>query len=225
MAGRTYRELMDAATLNFPFFSGIWQNQGTAAMTMVVAGTPYFARDGQTVGMRQIGVSGITSNAVIANPFDVTGVFSVEIVVKLMLLGQYIIYQIQGGGLGGGWAVYFNGLIAPGTITLLTYTAAGGGARYVTATLPQPVGKLNHIVATIDCVGLTGQIWVDNVPLASAFTNTNPPVIGTSALFLGTAAASNMLTERLRGWAGALDAAEVAALYNAYSTLTVPSRL
>ena len=222
---RTYRELCDQAVLNFPFFSGIWQNQGTAAMTMVVAGTPYFARDGQTVGIRQIGVSGVTSNAVIANPVDVTGVFSVELVVKFALLGQYIIYQIQGGGLGGGWAVYFNGLIAPGTITLLTYTAAGGGARYVTTTLPQPVWKLNHIVMRIDCVGLTGQIWVDNVPLASSFTNTAPPVAGTSALFVGTAAASNMLTERICAWQGALDANEVATLYNAYSTLTVPSKV
>jgi hypothetical protein len=214
---------MSAATLNFPFYQGVWQNQGTAAMTMVVGGTPYFTKEGKTVGLRQSGASGVQSNAVIACPIDVTASFTVETTVKLIGgIFQYIMYQVQGGGLGGGWDLYFNGV---STLGLATTTAAAGLARYATATLPQPIGVCSHIVATLDCVGLTGQIWVDNVPLTTAFVNTAPPVTGTSVLYLGSASPSNMLTERFRAWNGSLDTNERQTLYNAYNTLTVNARV
>lgn len=214
---------MDAATLNFPFYQGVWQNQGTAAMTMVVGGTPYFTKEGKTVGLRQIGASGITSSAIVACPVDITTSFTVEMVVRFQrAISQYVLYQVQGGGLGGGWAVYFNG---GANVQVYTFTAAAGLARYIGATLTYPVGALTHMVLYLDCAGLTGQIWADNVPLTTTFINTNPPVTGTASMYLGTATPSDQLTERFRVWNGSLDASERQTLYNAYSTLTVPSKV
>jgi len=214
---------MSAATLNFPFYQGVWQNQGTAAMTMVVGGTPYFAKEGKTVGLRQIGASGITSTGAVPDGVDVTASFTVEATVKFMRgMGQYVSYHVQGGGLGGGWSLYYNGAA---TIILQTFTAAAGAARSMTAVLPLPIGTLNHIIGYLDCAGLAGQFWANNVALTTVFTNTNPPVAGSSALYIGTAAASDELTERFRAWNGSLDANERQTLYDAYNTLTVNARV
>jgi len=222
---RTYQELIDACTINYELFRGDISNRGTTNMgASIVAGAPQFQRRGNSVNLvttsRTVaqGFSGALSTRIV----DVTTQFVVEFAVTFGVLSSYVLYQVQGGGLGGGVSVYFNG---GANIYLFTFTAAAGNARLVNCVVPNPLAFTHHYVMWLDPVGLTGQIWVDNIPVVTTFTNTNPPVNGVSGLYVMSATAAIQSLNHVRAWQGALDAAEVATLYNAYSTLTVPSKV
>jgi hypothetical protein len=219
---RTYQELLDAALVNLEFFSESIQNKGLAAMgTLVVDGTPRYAPDNRRVWLRQYGTNGCHASNILC-PMDITAAFSVELVHRVDGLATgYPVYHVQGGGLGGGWTVYFNGA----SLSLITYTAAAGGARSVTATAPNPVGFPHHVVFYLDPVGLSGSAWVDDVDVGATFTNTAPPVMGTSSCYFGSATAGNQSTALVRVWQGALDQTERTALYQNYYNYVRPSKV
>jgi hypothetical protein len=220
---RTYQELLDVSLVNLEFFSESIQNKGLAAMgTLVVDGTPRYAPDNKRVWLRQYGLSGCHASNILC-PMDITAPFSVELVYRADgLVTGYVVYHVQGGGAGGGWSVYFNG---GASISLNTYTAAAGAARTVAATIPNPIGLPHHIIYYLDPVGLSGSAWVDDVDVGATFTNTNPPVMGTSSCYFGSGTAGNQSTSLVRVWQGALDQAERTVLYQNYYNYIRPSRV
>jgi hypothetical protein len=221
---RTYQELIDACTINYELFRGDISNRGTANMgASIIQGSPRFARFGKTVGLTAVPgtTAGFTSSTG-TRIVDVTTQFVAEIAGTFGVLGQYVFYQVQGGGLGGGLVLYFNG---GANLYLYTFTAVAGVARSITCIIPNPIAFVHHYVLWFDPVGLTGQVWIDNQPVITTFTNTNPPVNGVSGLYIMAAALSSVSLHQVRTWQGALDAAEVATLYNAYSTLRVPRKV
>ena len=222
---RTYQELIDACTINYELFRGDISNRGTTNMgASIVAGSPQFQRRDKTVNLVTTSrtVSQGFSSALTTRIVDVTTQFVVEFAITFGALSQYVLYQVQGGGLGGGTSVYFDGV---STLYLFTFTAAVGNARFVNCVVPNPLAFTHHYVMWLDPVGLAGQIWIDNIPVTTTFTNTNPPVNGVSGLYVMARSPAIQSLNHVRVWQGAVDDAERRTLFDAYSTLTVPSRL
>jgi len=219
---RTYRELCDQAVVSFDLWTGSIQSTGTAAMTMAVSGTPRFGKIGnKQYLMTFTNADKIVSNAAIAPVVNSTTAFWIE---AWLCSGatDYFVYQVNAGGFGA----YYD--VGNRIFNLITFTAIGGAARTInTAVGSSPYSRNQyHAVGYIDPVGLTGQWWVDGVPYATTFTNTNPPVLGGNAVLnVGGNAGPGVNTAALRVWQGAPLADEVSLLYGNYQSLTVPSRL
>ncbi len=221
---RTYAELMSQAAVNLEFFRETIQSTGTAAMTMSVVGTPSFRRVGKTVGLSNRPPTGITSGAV-ASPIDITGTVTLETAfVQLGTLPPTLLAQ---NGATGGYT--FGSPNAADRVEFYTLNAGGAGARILwtspwsTSMHARPI----HVVMESLAGATSGLVWIDNIPAAvgtaGAGVSANPPASVITAL---DADARRIGTAVLvRAWQGALDAAEIASLYNVYSTLVVPSKV
>jgi len=224
---RTYKELCDQAVVNFEFWTGDIQNRGTAAMAMSVVGTPYFQRIGKMVGLTQKALAdGITSGNVAAI-LDVTGTFTLEMAVIGYVSGTDFILINVGAGSAGGFVCYRQGP-ANNRVTCELYTIAGASAR--TLVLPvdsSPLGFAIHTVLTSTTGGTAGAAWVDGLPVVVILGGAGVAANHAGARPVGAAGGNAGIQSSvlIRAWQGALDANEVATLYNAYSTLTVPSKV
>jgi len=222
---RSYRELCDRAVVNFEFWTGDIQNKGTAALgAMSVSGTPVMKKIGRTVGVtKTVAADGITSGAV-ASALDVTGTVTFEGVFRYDSFPPIILRQI---GATGGWG--FGSFTGTDRGEIYLLDAVGAGARLVmtaTSVIQKSSTMPPHLVMTSIAGGTSGSVWIDGVPSAPVYAlagvAANPPASVVTCLLVASQQGTVVLS---RAWQGALDAAEVATLYNAYSTLTVPSKV
>ena len=223
---RTYRELLDQAVIDFSLYTGDIQNRGTAAMTMITIGTPRFSRipGRQSVGLEQVALTdGIRSSAVIAPIVDVTGTITIEYAGYFKSPGVDQLF-FQSAATGG-----FNmNCPVANRIDLVFYSAAGGYtvAREIRGPAILTPANNYHLVVTSTTGGTAGQWYAFGAPAATTLIGAGVTASsGNALLYAGGNYQGLWYSEVVRAWQGALDASEVALLYNAYSTLTVPSKL
>ena len=130
---RTYRELMDATTVNLECFRETIQSTGSIAVTLAQAvGSGVFASTGKTVGFQQrAGSDSLRASANVAPAADCTTSFTFEwagIPTVCSATGSFYPY-IMGVGTGG---IQWRGDIAISYLNL--YDAAGALARQISNT-------------------------------------------------------------------------------------------
>jgi len=208
-----YRSLIARAAFDCSFYKGTIQDQSAAQRAMAFVGAPTFSRCNGLPCLKQNAAADGATSGNIAAVVDTTQPFWCEALIDPPSTGTcHLIYQVN----AGGFTFYWDASVP--RIFLMTRTAALGNARYGFATV---VKRPQHLVVSLDPVGLTSNGWVNGVPLGMTFTNTAPPVLcaATPVVVCG-AGGLNMRSLLARVWRGAPTNEECAALYGAAHVLT-----
>ncbi len=217
MAGRTLKQLLDAATFRQEYWRGTYQDVGPSKLAISIvggAGGRWF-RNGNIVNRHN--ASGVyCSTAAVPRILDVTSALSIECVVQLSGSNATFINQRPA---AGGFMLYY----LTGGPYLVLYNNAGGLGRYCTVSAGGFVqGSVTHWLVTIDPVGLTCAAYRNGTPVATVFTNASAPaniVADTAVLSCYPSANSMFHMGLLRTYQTAISDDEAATLYAASRTL------
>ena len=172
-----YNSLISRCSFNAEFFRGTWQDLSPAQRTMTAVGAPTWSMINGLPALQGSAGNGATTAAV-ASIINTTQPFWVEVCFRWPASVTFVYVMFQQSA--GGWSLACNGA----QLQLYTYTAVPANARYITS--PASSFRYNtqhHAIAYIDPVGLTGMFWINGVPVAATFTNTNPPVVCANTTF------------------------------------------
>jgi hypothetical protein len=211
-----YNSLIARASFDCSFYKGTIQDLSPARRAMSFVGAPSWTMVNGIPALKQAAGGYITS---VATPSVINSTlpFFVELLYQPYAPGDYPMFQVA----AGGWTVYYNNP-AIGQLGLFTYTAAPANGRFINAPGVAYPGQLAHHVGYIDPVGLGGLWWKNGVPVATVFTNTNPPAVCANTAFrvCGGGAASSSISMIARVWQGTPTNSDAQVLYQAARSLT-----
>lgn len=228
MANRSYREIVDASTINFEFWTGDYSNHSTTSIGAIAAiGTPKFMKRKNVQSLVQMADGdGLTSNAV-SRVVDVTTAFTVEFALTALTTsgaGNFIIRQGTG---GGGFAIY----CVPPTATtaqyvLVLYDGAGAAAQYVYYSGGILTQRDAHFLYNSRTGGTSGAIWLDGNVVTTSLSAVSPAanISVNKVITLGTGGGTAALNI-IRIYPFSLDDDDARILYRNYNDLKVTSKV
>jgi len=228
MAGRTYKQLLDLAVVNFEYFSDSIQNRGTAAMTIQPSGAPYLGNVSSKFGVIQrADTDSLVSSAGIDQFMTLTGSVTFEIIFQPIRVGSGSCVVMQHYGASGGFRMFWDNS-GNARVYLYLYDAAGALARSLTPSSAgvHPLTELSHVVLESTAGGTGGSMWtngsVTTLTLAGAGVVANGP---NATLNVAGGSSGRINTVCVRGWNTALSYEEAQLLYQNYREYTRPSKV
>ncbi len=211
MAGRTLKQLLDAATFRNEYWLGTYQDLSPTKRTMTNPFVCKFARVGNSVAICSRKNGEIRTSGNVACVVDPTTTYTLEMLTTTVN-GMYMIYQVSGGGIDAGIS---------GGQAFLRSNAGGAAVRAITFGSGLSDNKERHLLVSFSPQTPTGKAWISGVPVSCAFTNTGvPAVCADTVLYLIDANRNSLVNCKLiRFWAGGVDDDEAATLYNASRSL------
>jgi hypothetical protein len=223
MPSRSYGELISQAIVNCEFFNEKIQSTGTLAVTLAVNSTYRFARSKIPCLWQIAGSECLRASSNVAPAADCTSNFAFEWA-GIPTNTDYYIWSM-GVGTGG---IQYRWRGDAGAIYLNMYTSAGALAReiYNTTAFTFDFNSRHHFIIQSSSAGAAGSLWIDGISIPVSYGGAGATARGADDRWYITGISGGRVANYLfRSWQSSLNQEEVAALYDNYRNLVVPSKV